>query len=161
MITYLVILFFVIWLFLFRFNVYFLKNKAKTKKVITKTNIEKNYTSLLVWTCNVTVALHKNWSFPLSISSVNVIKSAGNCEFGHIYWKILNGKLHFLYSMGLNWVHRTNIKDSIVISLPSSSRISLKRSRLRNKTAFTVYVIYIQYMLCYISSVNSLCYHLI
>ena len=25
-------------------------------------------------------------------------KSAGNCGFGHIYWKILNRKLHFLYS---------------------------------------------------------------
>ena len=28
--------------------------------------------------------LHKNWSFPLKISSVNVAKSAGNCGFGHI-----------------------------------------------------------------------------
>ena len=27
------------------------------------------------------------WSFPLKISSVNVIKSAGNCGFGHIYWR--------------------------------------------------------------------------
>ena len=29
--------------------------------------------------------LHKKWSFPLKISSVNVTKSAGNCGFGHIY----------------------------------------------------------------------------
>ena len=28
--------------------------------------------------------LHKKWSFPLGTSSVNVTKSAGNCEFGHI-----------------------------------------------------------------------------
>ena len=33
------------------------------------------------------VALHKKWSFPLMISSVNVTKFAGNCGFGHIYWK--------------------------------------------------------------------------
>ena len=26
-------------------------------------------------------------SFPLTISSVNVTKSAGNCGFGHIYWR--------------------------------------------------------------------------
>ena len=26
------------------------------------------------------ISLHKKWSFPLSISSVN-------CEFGHIYWR--------------------------------------------------------------------------
>ena len=29
--------------------------------------------------------LHKKWSFPLRVSSVNVAKFAGNCEFGHIY----------------------------------------------------------------------------
>ena len=29
-----------------------------------------------------TLTLHKKWSFPLKISSVNVTKSAGNCEFG-------------------------------------------------------------------------------
>ena len=31
------------------------------------------------------VSLLKKRSFPLRISSVNVPKSAGNCEFGHIY----------------------------------------------------------------------------
>ena len=40
--------------------------------------------------------LHKKWSFLLRISAVNVTKSAGNCGLGHIYWKILNGKLHFV-----------------------------------------------------------------
>ena len=34
------------------------------------------------------IALHKKWSFPSRISSVNVTKSAGNCKFGHIYWRI-------------------------------------------------------------------------
>ena len=33
------------------------------------------------------IQLHKKWSFPLRISSVNVTKSAGNFGFGHIYWK--------------------------------------------------------------------------
>ena len=31
------------------------------------------------------VTLHTKWRFPLWISSVNEIKSAGNCGFGHIY----------------------------------------------------------------------------
>ena len=30
---------------------------------------------------------HKQWNFPLRISSVNVTKSAGNCGFGHIYFR--------------------------------------------------------------------------
>ena len=32
-------------------------------------------------------ALHKKWSFPLKISSVNVTKYADSCRFGHIYWR--------------------------------------------------------------------------
>ena len=45
-------------------------------------------------------SLHKKWSSPLRISSVNVTKSKGNCEFGQIYWceEIFNKKLHFLCS---------------------------------------------------------------
>ena len=31
--------------------------------------------------------LHKKWSFPLRISSVNVTKSAVSCGFGHLYWR--------------------------------------------------------------------------
>ena len=31
--------------------------------------------------------LHKRWSFPIRISSVNVTKAAGNCGFDHIYWR--------------------------------------------------------------------------
>ena len=31
------------------------------------------------------ITLHKKWSFPLRIFSVNIAKSAENCGFGHIY----------------------------------------------------------------------------
>ena len=41
---------------------------------------------LTVWVCLIT-SLHKKWSFPLRISSVNVTKSAVSCGFGLIYWK--------------------------------------------------------------------------
>ena len=33
------------------------------------------------------VSPHKKWSFTLKIYLVNVTKSAGNCRFGHIYWR--------------------------------------------------------------------------
>ena len=33
------------------------------------------------------LSLHKKWSFPLRISSVNVTKSAVSCGFGQIYWR--------------------------------------------------------------------------
>ena len=45
------------------------------------------------------LSLHKKRSFSLRISPVNVTQSAGHCEFGHIYRRILNGKLHFLCSV--------------------------------------------------------------
>ena len=32
-------------------------------------------------------SLHKKWNFPWKISSVNMTKSAGNCEFRYIYWR--------------------------------------------------------------------------
>ena len=41
--------------------------------------------------------LHKKWSFPLRISSITV-----SCGSGHIYWRILDGKLYFLCSGNLN-----------------------------------------------------------
>ena len=33
------------------------------------------------------ITLHKKWSSPLRIFSVNVTTSAGNCGFGHSYWR--------------------------------------------------------------------------
>ena len=32
-------------------------------------------------------SLYNKWIFPLRISSVNLIKSAGKCGFAHIYWR--------------------------------------------------------------------------
>ena len=31
--------------------------------------------------------LHKKWSFPLTISSINVTKSAVSCGYRHIHWR--------------------------------------------------------------------------
>ena len=33
------------------------------------------------------LSLHKKWSFPLRIFSVNVSKFTVSCRFGHFYWK--------------------------------------------------------------------------
>ena len=47
----------------------------------------------------VDLSLHKKWSFPLRISSVNLTTSAVSFGFGHTFTEeILNGKLYFLYS---------------------------------------------------------------
>ena len=37
--------------------------------------------------CQLYFTLHKKRNLPLRISSVNVTKFAGNCGFGHIYWR--------------------------------------------------------------------------
>ena len=56
------------------------------------TNFHHNLSILELYT------LHKKWSFPLRISSVNVTKSAGNWVFGHIYWTNPEWKTSFLCS---------------------------------------------------------------
>ena len=46
-------------------------------------------------------ALYKKWSFQLRISSVNVTKTAVSCGFGEFTEEILNGKIYFLCSNGV------------------------------------------------------------
>ena len=48
-----------------------------------------NFLKLLI------VSLHKKWSFPLRISSVNVTKPVVSCGFGHIYWRNTKWKTSF------------------------------------------------------------------
>ena len=56
-------------------------------------NSSENITIFIIldWSKNKRIieisTLHKKWSSPLRISSVNVTKSAGNCGFSHIYWR--------------------------------------------------------------------------
>ena len=66
----------------------------------------KMYKDIRKWMnlCHSYITLHKKWSFPLRISSVNVTKTTGNCGFGITFTEeILNGKLQFLCSVNL-WV---------------------------------------------------------
>ena len=44
-------------------------------------------------------SLHKKWSFPLRISSVNVTKSTITCGFGHIYWRNPTWKTSFFVQL--------------------------------------------------------------
>ena len=48
---------------------------------------------------NMTLSLHKKWSFPLRISPVNVTKSGIFREFGDIYWRNSSVLLQFLCSV--------------------------------------------------------------
>ena len=52
--------------------------------------------------CAALLALHKKWSFPLRISSVNVTKFTGNCGFGHIYWRNPLWKTSFFVQCGFS-----------------------------------------------------------
>ena len=45
-------------------------------------------------------ALHKKWSFPLKVSSVNVTKNIVSGGFGHIYWRNLWWKTSFFVQWG-------------------------------------------------------------
>ena len=50
--------------------------------------VNKDFFSVCTaWVVIIISILHLNEVFSLRISSVNVTKSAGNCRFGHIYWK--------------------------------------------------------------------------
>ena len=46
------------------------------------------YSASVCWS-HLILSLYKKLTFPLKISSVNVIKSAVSCGFGHIYWRNL------------------------------------------------------------------------
>ena len=69
---------FVPFLKLFTSNNYAVKDSFGFAKDITQQS-SKLFTAFL------DVALHKKWSFPLRISSVNVTKSEISYGFGHIY----------------------------------------------------------------------------
>ena len=45
--------------------------------------------------CWALYTLRRKWRFPLRISSVIGSKSAGNCGFGHIYWRSPSWKTSF------------------------------------------------------------------
>ena len=57
--------------------------------------------------------LHKIWSFPLKISSVNVSKSAIYCGFDHIYWRNPQWKTSF-------FVHKKKVARALDICLDYS-----------------------------------------
>ena len=50
--------------------------------------------------------LHKKWSFPLRISSINVTKSVVSCGFRHIYWRNPKWKTSF-------FVHDRDLWNSV------------------------------------------------
>ena len=82
--------------------------------------------------------LHKKWSFPCRISSVNVTKSAVFCGFGHIYWRKPSWKTSFFLQL-MNYIHpkaylghsQTSIMELFFEKMNSSNRelFSQKSSR--------------------------------
>ena len=70
------------------------------------------------------LTLHKKWSFPLKISSVNVTKSAVSCKCGHNYWRNPRWKTSFFVqwkiSITCTWqmlcLHYSNLQETRIIS---------------------------------------------
>ena len=62
----------------------------KSKTIDNKDILERR---LALWrskkglVIQIQLTLHKKWSFPIRISTVNVTKSAVSCWFGYIYWR--------------------------------------------------------------------------
>ena len=70
-------------------------------------------TSLSSLSYRVSVSIHKGtlnkkWCFLLRISSVNVTKSAGNCDFATFTEEILSGKLQFFVQWKTMFLGRSN-----------------------------------------------------
>ena len=66
----------------------FVLNYFPKKFFINKVWQGPKYAFISIYTFNKwEESLCEKWCFPLRISSVHVTKSAGNCRFGHIYWR--------------------------------------------------------------------------
>ena len=57
------------------------------EKNVCQSNSQLIGNNLILRSRLLSIALHKKWSFPLRISSVNKTKSAVSCGFGPIYWR--------------------------------------------------------------------------
>ena len=71
------------------------------------------------------VVMHKKWRFILKISSVNVNNFVVSFGFGHIYWKNVNGKLHFLCRIthkDVNWKYIRRSEDILDVQVNPVSR---------------------------------------
>ena len=102
---------------------------AKPSFVHTRQNIWKkggNKTSKIVE--NRKNLHHPNNEIFHWISSLNIIKSLVSCGFGHIYWRYLYGKLHFLCSVRYYRIHS---QLSVFVIQNKNSKIFWK---IRKKT---------------------------
>ena len=90
------------------------------------------------------MTLHKTWSFPLRISSVNLTKSAVSCGFAHIYWR--NLFVQRVFSNLSLWSQEKVSSKSIHRS--SHQKYSLKKGVLRNLAARVSFLINLETEAC-------------
>ena len=75
--------------------------------------------SLMLYLTRWKFTLHKKWSFPLRISSINLTKSAGNCDLVTFTEEILHGKFHFLCSVSFcGFLYSETLLSSLPKLLP-------------------------------------------
>ena len=85
---------------------------------------------MTLW-CKLTT-LHKKWTFPLRIFSVNVTKSAVCCGFGHIYWRNPDWETSFFSSVFRKVTTLNNFLFSI-----SGCSIEVSRRKIRYSKKIT------------------------
>ena len=66
------------------------------------------------------ITLHKTWSIPLRISSVNMTTFAGNCGFGHIYWRNPYWKTSFFVQCYFHISNCNNARDFFKLKIISA-----------------------------------------
>ena len=99
-------------------------------------------------------SVHKKLNFPLSISSVNVTKSAASGRFGHIYWKNSLMENFIFCGVFVPWIaqvialrqlklHWQKLKDEYLrpgfISIPPYCMSKFETQKRRNITIFTIF----------------------
>ena len=80
----------------------FVNSMSSIFKCYSQINIFPASTSFLT-KVSIALSLHKKWSFPIRITSLNVTKSSVSRGFGHIYWKNSQWKTETISFVKLMW----------------------------------------------------------
>ena len=91
------------------------------------------------------VALHKKWSFPLRISSVNVIKSEVSFGFANIYWRNPEWKTSFSCSEGVTDQYSILARKTAGFFLNFATTMNLTRVLRHGEIKFHYFIMYTWY----------------
>ena len=82
--------------------------------------------------------MHKKWSFPLRICSVNVTKSAKNCGFDDIYWRNPWWKISFFFAVAMMLFYQFEISFSEKISTDKETFLLYSNAKREEATRLSI-----------------------